>query len=210
VDLTHKEARIKRSVEHIEDVTRQIEEQVRQKLLEPGVTPRTRRAVDAAHKRYVLRQILRVRGRFSAEQQRWMRLLLADRLIENPNLHRNLKAVVQQLRLNYGFEWVTCPFTIAAQREARNIILTAAESEFGDTPAAGPLAYVRCHHRKYKIRDITNYDEAYLQAVQLENDGFFAGRGRELREEIGVRTPVAKTVAARSGPSVLAPDHVRG
>lgn len=209
MDLAHKEARIKRSIDHIDKVIREIEQEARRKLLEPGVTSQTRRAVDVAHKRYVLRQGLRVRDRFGPEQQRWMWLLIADRLIENPGLYRDLRGVVDQLRRNYGFEWVTCPFTLAAQREARNIILTAAESEFGDTPAAGPLAYVRSHHRKYKIRDITNYDEVYLRAVRLEYDRLFVDRGREAREKLRIRAPVAESVAPASSLPVPEPGSGR-
>ncbi len=196
MDLTHKAMRIQRVTEHMEEAIQQMEERARQKLLASGATARTRKAIEAAHKRYVLHQGLRVRHRFTREQQRWMRLLLADRLIENPHLHERLRAIVKQLRLNYGFEWLTCPFTAPAQVEARKIILVAAESEFGDTPMAGPLAYVRYHRRMYRIEDITNYDEAYLRAVRLENEHFFADNGAELREEIGIRTPTAESHAA--------------
>ena len=204
MDLSGKQARIERVMEHMESTMREMEEQARQTLLKSGATARTRKAIEVAHKRYVLHQGLRARNRFSAEQQRWMRLLLVDRLIENPHLHDRLREAVDQLRLNYGFEWVTCPLTAPAQAEARKIILMAAESEFGDTPMAGPLAYVRYHARTYKIEDITNYDEAYLMAVRLDADRFFVDKGAGMREELGITLPVAHggraapTAASRS------------
>jgi hypothetical protein len=201
MDLTHKAMRIQRVTEHIENMFEQMEEHARRELLESGATARTRKAIEAAHKRYVLRQRLRVRNRFTSEQQRWMRLLLVDRLIENPHLHDRLRPIVEQLRRNYGFEWLSCPFTVRAQAEARKIILMAAESEFGDTPMAGPLAYVRFHHRMYKIEDITNYDEVYLRAVRLEAEHFFVDRGAEMRLELGIRTP---TVESKAAPPKLA------
>ncbi len=172
-------------------MTQQMEEDTRQRLLDASITARTRKAIETAHKRYVLRQGLRVRQRFSPEQKRWMRLLIVDRLIENPGLHDKLRAVVEQLRMNYGFEWVSCPFTVLGQQEARKMMLMAAESEFGDTPMAGPLALVRYHHRQYKIQDITNYDEAYLRAVRLDEEQYFEDKGKALRQELGIKTPVA-------------------
>jgi hypothetical protein len=195
MDLSGKQTRIARVSAHIGEMMQYMEEQARRKLLKSAVTARTRKAIEVAHRRYVLHQGLRMRNRFSPEQQRWMRLLIVDRLLENPHLHDRLRQVVEQLRLNYGFEWLSCPFTTPAQAEARKIILIAAESEFGDTPMAGPLAYVRYHNETCKIEDITNYDEVYLCAVRMDADRFFVDRGAQMREELGIRVPVAESVA---------------
>ncbi|MGD8237338.1 MAG: hypothetical protein PVH68_02185 [Armatimonadota bacterium] len=199
--MSRKQGRIARVTAHIEEMMQEMEENARKVLLKANVTARTRKAIEVAHKRYVLWQGLRVRNRFSREQQRWMRLLLVDRLIENPHLHDKLRQTVQQLRQNYGFEWVSCPFTALAQAEARKIILMAAESEFGDTPMAGPLAFVRFHNQTHKIEDITNYDEAYLRAVRLDADRAFVDKGAALREELGIKAPAA---GAAGGPARVA------
>jgi len=187
MDLFRKQARIDRVMQHIEGMMQEMEEQARQKLLKAEITARTRKAIEVAHKRYVLHQGLRIRNRFSPEQQRWMRLLLVDRLIENPHLHDRLRQTVEQLRLNYGFEWLSCPFTTLAQAEARKIILMAADSEFGDTPMAGRVAFVRFHNKTHDVEDITNYDEVHLRAVRLDDDRFFVDMGAELREELGIK-----------------------
>ena len=192
MDLTGREARIARVTEHIESRMKEMEAQAHQWLNDSNATARTRKAIEVAHRRYVRHQGLRLRSRFSPEQQRWMRLLLVDRLLENAHLYDRLRDMVEQLRLNYGFEWLSCPFTAPAQAEARKIILISAESEFGDTPMAGPLAYVRFHHRACNIQDITNYDEVYLSAVRLDAERFFVDRGAEMREELAIKMPVAE------------------
>ncbi len=165
---------------------KRMEADARAQLRQVAATARTRKAIEAAHARYVRGRDVLLRRKFTPEQERFMRLMIADYLIRQPELHDRLRLLVRMLGENYGWEWCHCEFTRRARQEARAMILASAESSFGDTPMAGPLALVRYHHETYKIRDVSDYGEMYARAAALMSDRYFLDGGRPYRAELGI------------------------
>jgi hypothetical protein len=183
---TRREATRRRALAHIEENTKRMEADARAKLRAVAATARTRKAIEAAHARYVRGRDGLLRRKFTSEQERFLRLMIADYLIRQPELHEKLGLLVRMLADNYGWEWCRCEFTRRARDEGRELILTSAESAFGDTPMAGPLALVRYHHEMLRIRDVSDYGEMYARAAALMSDRFFQDAGRPYREQLGI------------------------
>ncbi|MFQ6099112.1 MAG: hypothetical protein ACE5O2_15380, partial [Armatimonadota bacterium] len=177
----------RRVYERIEENLKKVEEAARRLLIESKATARTRKAIETACRKYVFGRNIALRRRFHPEQQRFMRIIIAHRLVEYPHLHDELKRVVAGIRSNYGFEWASCPLTFPLQDEAKEIILNAAESEFGDTHLDTALAYVRYHHQMCKVQDITSYGELCTIATKLEAERVFLDRGAEYRAALGIQ-----------------------
>ncbi|MFQ6133981.1 MAG: hypothetical protein ACE5R4_18200 [Armatimonadota bacterium] len=175
-----------RALAHISENTDKMEAAVRERLREVGATARTRKAIEVAHRRYVRGRDFLLRPKFTPEQQRFMRLMIADRLMSYPQLHERLREVVNQLGDNYPREWCECPFTKPARDEARLMILQSAESSFGATPMAGPLAFVRYHHQMFRIDDVSDYGLLYARAARLVSDNYFLDRGAAARLALGI------------------------
>jgi len=177
-----------RALQHIVENIDKMEAAVRERLLEIGATARTRKAIESAHRRYVRGRNVLMQVKFAPEQQRFMRLMIAHRLIEYPHLHERLRDVVRQLAANYPLEWCECPFAKPARDEARLMILQSAESAFGATPMAGPLAFVRYHHEMLNINDVSDYGELYTRAARLVADNYFLDNGVEARAALGIKS----------------------
>ena len=176
----------RRVYERIEGNLKKVEEAARRLVIDSGATARTRKAIETAYRRYVVGRNLVLRKRFAPEQERFMRVMIAHRLVEYPHLYNQLRAIVEQLRGNYGFEWASCPLTYPLQDEAKEMILAAAESEFGDTHLDTPLAYGRYHHEMCTVEDITSYGELMSVALKLEAEHVFLDLGAEGRAALGI------------------------
>ncbi len=168
--------RQERTCERIENLRKRMESQVLEAARQTPVSGQTRRAAEKAYKKYVCGRKINLQPRFSEEQRVFMHLFLIDEFTKHPAKAKRPIAAAKEIGENYPFEWINHDITRPARVQARDMILKAAESAFGDTPFDGPLAYVIFHHEMLEIKDVTSYGELYTRAVQLHQEGYFNDR----------------------------------
>jgi hypothetical protein len=184
-----RDAFVSRQVAEIEDeMAKWVEERTR-KL---RVTHPMRTAIDrTARKVFGSRKYLVVR-RYSETRQRFLKMMLTFAVAHEPRLLSRLDATARYLAYNYPYEWTLSPLTRPSRQRARDLILSNADSEFGETPLAGALAYARHHPDEARVEHIANYGEVYTRALRLAQVGFFLDRGRERRQDLGLETVAIK------------------
>ena len=57
--------------------------------------------------------------------------------------------------------------------QAKDLLLREGESDFGETPLAGAMAFVRYHFDMMNLTTLTDFGTLYNRAYGLERDGFF-------------------------------------
>ena len=109
-------------------------------------------------------------------------------LARHPHLHARANDVADYFSTNYAFEWTQSPCTRHAILRARDMILSSAESEFGETPMASPLAYVYHHSNTQRVRNVSSYGECYARAAALVSHRHFHNYEQAWRERLGLHT----------------------
>jgi hypothetical protein len=183
---TRLEIRNERTRNVIERVNTEIEEWVKEQLVELNATHRTRSAAESAYKKVICGRKWLVLRKHSDEERFFLRQMLLYIIALRPGLQAKANEVASYLSDNYAFEWLQSDVTRLAVARARDMILSAAESEFGETPMSGPLGFVYHHHKTLKVRNVSNYGECYALAANLVRQRHFINRDQTWREKLGL------------------------
>ena len=155
---------------------------------ELSATHRTRQMAEKAFKKVCTGRKYLLVPKHSEEERFFLRLFVMYALARRPNLHNKANDVADYISTNYAFEWTQLPVTRPAILRARDMILSSAESEFGETPMAAPLAYVYHHADTLHIRNVSNYGECYARAAGLVAHRHFHNSEQPWRERLGLHT----------------------
>lgn len=183
---TRLEIRNERTAGVIGRVNEEIEKWVKEQLVELKATHRTRAAAEGAFSKVICGRKWLVMPRHSEEERFFLRQMLLYILALRPPLQSKAYDLASYLSNNYAFEWVQSDVTRLAVARARDMILSSAESEFGETPMSGPLAYVYHHAKTLRIRNISNYGECYSRAANLTRERYFINLDQTWREKLGL------------------------
>jgi hypothetical protein len=173
--------------EHLERSMRQMDEETEELCKKLRMTTGARQAAEAAWRRVALygrRSFLL--PRHTAVERKFLRMMIKILIAENPGLASRSLELARYLSDNYPFEWTISPSTAIARAQARHILLTEAESEFGETPIARPFAYSLYHWRQLRIKDPANLGEVYAMAVFLDHQRHFMDKDPERRKDLGL------------------------
>ncbi|MEA3403574.1 MAG: hypothetical protein U9R79_20190 [Armatimonadota bacterium] len=183
---TRVEIRNERTRQVIDRVNTEIEDWTMAQLEEHNMTHRTRMAAENAYKKVICGRKYLVVPRHTDEEQFFLRLMVLYAMALRPGLQPKANEVADYLSTNYPYEWTQFPTNRPAVRRARDMILSAAESQFGETPMAAPLAYVYHHHETLKIENVSNYGECYARAAGLVRLRHFHNSEQAWRERLGL------------------------
>jgi hypothetical protein len=185
--------------QHMEQRLRDMEAWTDEECERLKLIARNREAAEAAWRRAVLRRRYLVIPRHTPIERSFLRMMIKFMIAESPNLAERAVDLARYLSAEYAFEWVLCPCTRIARAEARALMLHAAESEFGETPMARPVAYVQYHWRQYEIRDVANLGECLTMAMFLDQHHHFLCNHVEWRNDLGLqRHALQREIRARS------------
>ncbi|MFW5867931.1 MAG: hypothetical protein ACOCX2_08960 [Armatimonadota bacterium] len=183
---TRLEIRNERTSGVIERVNEEIEKWVKEQLVDLKATHRTRSAAEAAYNKVIRGRKWLVLRKHSEEERFFLRQMLLYILALRPPLQAKANDLAAYLSDNYAFEWIQSDVTRYAVARARDMILSSAESEFGETPMSGPLGFVYHHHKTLKVRNISNYGECYSLAANLVRQRYFINLDKPWREKLGL------------------------
>jgi len=134
-----------------------------------------RDAVKQTDRRYFRGKKLGLFGpdRFSPEMQVFLPILLLDAACDHQRLRDRLREYARYMTANYAWVWCTAPITLPMRLQARDLLLREGESDFGETPLAGAMAFIRYHYRMFKLTTLTDYGVLYNRAYTLDQNGYF-------------------------------------
>ncbi|MFO8082266.1 MAG: hypothetical protein R6V07_18450 [Armatimonadota bacterium] len=183
---TRLEIRNERTRNVIERVNKETERWVKEQLVEMKATHRSRSAAEAAYKRVICGRKWLVLPKHSEEERFFLRQMLLYIIGLRPALQAKAYEVANYLSNNYPFEWIQSDVTRFAIARSRDMILSSAESEFGETPMSGPLGFVYHHHKMLKVRNVSDYGECYALAANLVRQRYFINEDQPWREKLGL------------------------
>lgn len=185
---TRLEIRNDRTRQVIEHVNADIERWTMEQLREHSATHRTRAAAEAAYEKVITARKWLVVPRHTEEERFFLRLMLLYTISLRPGLQARANEVASYFSTNYAYEWVQSRVTRLAVARARDMILSSAESEFGETPMAGPLGFVYHHNNMLNVRNVSDYGECYARAANLVRQRYFLNKDQPWREKLGLHT----------------------
>ena len=183
---TRLEIRNERTEQVIERVNKEVENWVREQLVEHSSTHRTRAAAESAYNKVICGRKWLVLPRHKEEERFFLHQMLLYILALRPGLQSKAHEVAKYLSSNYAFEWLQSDVTRFPVARAKDMILSSAESEFGETPMSGPLAFVYHHHKMLRVRNVSNYGECYALAANLVRQRYFLNQDEAWREKLGL------------------------
>lgn len=173
--------------EHLEESMAEMERYSDEQCRKLRMTTRARDAAERAWRRVAIRsRRYLVLPKHTAVERRFLRMMIKLLIAENPGLVDRAVELARYVSANYAFEWCISPCTLFARIEARNTLLSDAESEFGETPVARPFAYSLYHWRQLCIKDPGHVGEIYAMAVFLDQHSHFINKAAERRLELGL------------------------
>jgi len=168
-----------------------------------------RDAVNRIDRRYFQSRVLVFAGppRFHPDMQAFLPTLLLSDACDHRRLRDKLEDYAKYLTASYPWVWCTSPVTLPMRLQAKDLLLREGESDFGETPLAPAMAYVRYHYEMMKLTTLTDFGTLYNRAFSLERDGYFknldaelTGKWESLKEhpedEVGSLTEEAEREAA--------------
>ena len=185
---TRVEIRNQRTEQVIARINGEIERWTLDQVKELSATHRTRQVAERAFKKVILARKYLVVPKHSEEERFFLRLMIMYALARRPNLYAKANEVADYFSTNYAFEWTQSLVNRPAMLRARDMILSSAESEFGETPMAAPLAYVYHHGNTLHIQNIANYGECYARGAALVSHRHFLNTEQAWRERLGLHT----------------------
>lgn len=187
VSPEERERRNKLMREHLEDSMAEMERYTDEQCRKLRMTTRAREAAERAWRRVAVRaRRYLVLPKHTPVERRFLRMMVKLFIAENPGLVDRAVDLARYVSSNYAFEWCISPCTLLARLEARNTLLSDAESEFGETPVARPFAYSLYHWRQLRIKDPAHVGEIYAMAIFLDQHRHFMNRSPERRLELGL------------------------
>jgi hypothetical protein len=185
---TRAEIRNERTRQVIERINGEIEDWTMAKLAELRMTHRSRQAAEHAFNKVVAGRRYLLIPKHTEEERYFLRLMIMLAIAKRPGLQSRAPEVADYYSTAYPFEWTQSPIARPAIRRAQDMILSAAESEFGETPMAPALAYVYHHHNTLNIRNVSSYGECYTHAASLTHHRHFVNLEQAWRERLGLQT----------------------
>jgi len=111
--------------------------------------------------------------RFHADMQVFLPILLLNDACDHRRLRDKLDDYAKYMVKNYAWVWCTSPVSLPMRLQAKDLLLREGESEFGETPLAAAMAFVRYHYEMMKLLTLTDFGALYNRAYTLERDGYF-------------------------------------
>lgn len=183
---TRLEIRNERTAAVIAQINEQMERWTLDQLSELKATHRTRMVAEQAFKKVGLGRRYLLVPRHSEEERFFLRLMILYAIALRPGLQARAVEVAEYYSTNYAYEWTQSPISRPGILRARDMILSSAESEFGETPMASPLGYVYHHYRTLGIKNVSDYGECYARAASLVRSHHFANLHQPWREKLGL------------------------
>ncbi len=183
---TRVEIRNERTEKVLEKVNREIERWTMEQVAELGTTHHVRAAADRAFKKVICGRKYLILPRHTEQERFFLRLMVLHTLALKPPLQSKAYEVAKYFSSNYPYEWTQSRVSAFGRARARDMILSSAESEFGEAPMAGPLGFVYHHHKQLRIRNVSNYGECYARAANLVRQQFFHNQDQPWRERLGL------------------------
>jgi len=185
---TRLEIRNDRTRQVIEQLNERMEQWTMAQLTKLKATHRTRVAAEHAFEKAGLGRRYLLVPKHTEEERFFLRLLILHAIALRPALQARANEVAEYFSTNYAYEWTQSPISVPGRRRARDMILSSAESEFGETPMAGPLGYVYHHHETLRVNNVSDYGECYARAAGLVRTRHFANLHQPWREKLGLHT----------------------
>ncbi len=135
-------------------------------------------------------------SRHTETQSRVLRCMILLALASDPALTARAGDLARYYSRNYAWEWLTNAVTSGPRDLARDMILRAGDSQWGEAPLAGALSYVLFHHAEVHLQHLSSYSEAYTRALRLDAGGFFRDQASRLRLRLGLVLQNEKREAA--------------
>lgn len=180
------ERRDERAHQQLEKLIEKIEKETFRATQELRMTAPVRAVAERAFRKVARARRYGVLPRHSEVQQRFLRCMILQALGIDPALQKRAREVARYYSKNYVCECLSNAVTLPAREIARDMILRAADSEWGDTPLAGQLAYVIVHHQELEVNHLSDYSELYTRALTLDRGGFFYDRAGLWRVRLGL------------------------
>jgi hypothetical protein len=205
------EEKARRSVSELVDRVRRVTIEKAHQAELPGYA---REAVSRIDRKYFQSRMLVLAGppRFHPEMQAFLPLLLLSDAADHRRLRDKLEDYAKYIAANYAWVWCTSPVTVPMRLQAKDLLLREGESEFGETPLAAAMAFVRYHYDMMKLTTLTDFGTLYNRAYSLERDGYFKNKDLEVTaqwealkdhpdDEVKSLTEQAAEEAAREAPA---------
>jgi hypothetical protein len=186
------EARERRAEQDIERQLRRMEQLTLDRARELRMSAAQRVAADRAYRKVKRARRLLFFPKHTSTQLRFLRCMIRLTLAAYPALLKRGSQVARYFSDNYGYEWAGNPVTELGRALARDMILRAADSEWGETPLAAAFAYVLFHHEDLELEHPSSYSDVYTRALRLGRDGVLDDLGAEARERLGLAPPNAR------------------
>lgn len=165
----------KRAERSVQDTIDRLRREVAEKAFRIQLPTYARKAVERIDRRFFRGRKLGLVGpyRFELEMQQFLPILLLDAACDHMRLRDKLEEYARYVAGNYPWNWCVAPVTLPLRMQARDLLLREGESGFGETPLAGPMAFIRYHYRMMKLDTLTDFGILYNKAYSLETAGYF-------------------------------------
>jgi len=130
----------------------------------------------------------------NAVQRRFLRMMILVALAAHPADNKLAVQIARYYSDNYAFEWARFEPFGQLKAAARDMILQGADSEFGDTPQSGHLAYVMAHHRELGVQNVSRYSELSTRNLALQRESFFRDGAGDRRKELELDTHISEAL----------------
>jgi hypothetical protein len=170
----------------VEEALRQMEKWTESMVRRLRLTGPVREMADAAWRKARRARRYGVVTRHTDLQARVLRCMILLALATDPSLAPRAAELARYYSRNYAWEWGSNAVTGGPRELARDMILRAGDSQWGEAPLAGALSYVLFHHREVSLRHLSSYSEAYTRALRLEAAGFFRDLATRPRLRLGL------------------------
>ena len=183
---TRVDIRNDRTAQVIEQVNQEMNRWTIEDMAELQSTHHTRAIAERAFNKVICGRKYLILPKHPEAERFFLRLMLMHTLALKPSLQSRAYELAKYFSKNYPFEWTQSRVTRYGVARARDMILSSAESEFGETPMSGALGFVYHHHKRLGIRNVSDYGECYSKAASLVRQRYFLNVDQPWREKLGL------------------------
>jgi hypothetical protein len=170
----------------VEEALRQMEKWTEAMVRRLRLTAPVREMADAAWRKARRARRYGVISRHTDTQARVLRCMILLAVATDPALGTRAGELARYYSRNYAWEWGTNAATGGPREMARDMILRAGDSSWGEAPLAGALSYVLFHHGEVGLRHLSSYSESYTRALRMDAAGFFRDVAMRVRLRLGL------------------------
>ena len=152
-----------------------------EKAHQAKLPPYAREAISKIDRKYFQSKVLVFAGppRFHPEMQAFLPILLLGDACDHRRLRDKLEDYAKYIATNYPWAWCMSPVTLPMRLQAKDLLLREGESDFGETPLAAAMAFVRYHYEMMNLLTLTDFGTLYNRAYALEREGYFKNVDQE-------------------------------